>query len=89
MTVEDIAFMLSVSNGVVSNWTTDLESAKKESEAEEIIELWLKCKTQDEIANIFGKTQGRIAQIIKNFKNEKINNQPESLQIYDIWQGNC
>ena len=50
-----------------------------------LIEPHLKCKTQTEIANIIGVTQGRIAQIINSFKNEKINNPPDSLQIYDIW----
>ena len=42
--VEDIAKLLSVSTGLVSNWTTDLEDHRKDEEKQKIIELYLKCK---------------------------------------------
>jgi DNA modification methylase len=88
MIVEDMASLLSVSTGIISEWTTDLESAKKDTQRKQIIDLWLKCcYTQDDIANIVELTQGRVAQIINKFKSEKINNEQisESIQIYDIW----
>jgi len=65
-----------------------LSKEAKEAQKKQIIELYLQCLTQEEIASKVGLTQERIGQIIRNFKSEeisKINLVPESLQLFNVW----
>lgn len=87
-TYAEIAEVLAISEGTLSNWCADLNEQKREEEKQKIIDLYLQCFTQEEIANKSTVSQGRIAQIISKFKNEEINNinlVPESLQYYNVW----
>jgi len=72
----EIADVLAVSITSVSNWVKNVKDKIEEAQKQKIVELYLQCLTQQEIANKIGLTQGRIAQIINNFKDEKINNPP-------------
>jgi hypothetical protein len=91
-TVVEIASLLSVSTGIVSSWTTDLEDTRKDEEKQKVIGLYLKCHTQTEIGKELGQSEGNISKILTKFKNEKMKDfnenttkPPDSFQIYDIW----
>jgi hypothetical protein len=87
LTLSEISNVLAVSQGTLSNWLKDLINQEKEELKKQIIDLYLQCYTQEEIANKVGISQGRVAQIISKFKTEKINSPPipESLQLFNIW----
>ena len=90
LTIQEIHDLLQVSTGKISEWTTDLKQAQSEAEKQKVIDLWLACKQQNEIAKETRLTEGRISQILNNFRNEKIkdfeNNPPESLKLFNLWQ---
>lgn len=86
--MKDISSVLAVGESTISIWLKDLRQKVAQEQKKQIIDLYLQCLTQEEIANKIGLTQGRIAQIIRNFKTEeinKINLIPESLQLFNCW----
>lgn len=89
LTVEEASELLSVSTGKISEWTTDLQQEQREEEKARIIDLWLQCKTQGEIAHIIGKDQSHVSKIITNFRNEKNHilsqTPPDSLRVFNLW----
>ena len=56
---------------------------------QKIIELYLKCTPQVEIAEILGLNEAKITRILQNIKNNKMKflteTPPDSLQVYDVW----
>ena len=89
LTLNTISNILAVGESTLSeSWLKNVIKEAKEAQKKQIIELYLQCLTQEEIANKLDLTQGRIAQIIRNFINEeinKINLVPDSLQLFNVW----
>jgi len=73
-TEEQIAEKLSVSRRTVSDWISDIRSRQNADRNSKIICLSRLARTQEEIADAVGTTQGRVAQIINNGEFAKINN---------------
>ncbi|RLI41275.1 hypothetical protein DRO69_11770 [Candidatus Bathyarchaeota archaeon] len=53
----------------------------------QIIDLYLQCLTQQEIADKIGYSQRGVSETIQKFKNKLSDNPiiPESLQLYNVW----
>lgn len=54
----------------------------------QIIQLYLQCKQQNEIAKELELSEGRVSQILNKFISEEIkeiNLVPESLQLFNVW----
>lgn len=84
----DIADVLSVTERAVSNWTQDLRQAEKEERNQKIWDLWLACKTQEEIAETVGIAQNSVSVTLDNIKNGKlseIDKVPDSFQTFNLW----
>jgi DNA modification methylase len=83
------AELLSVSTGKISEWTTDLQQEKSEEEKVRIIELWLACETQENIANNLDINQTKVSRIIQKLQTHKTEemseNPPDSLKIFNLW----
>lgn len=83
--LDKIALILSVTRQSVSNWTKDIRQEAKEKRNIEILELYLQCWTQEEIADKLGITQPSVSNIL--IKNEKLCKiyTPDNLQLYNVW----
>jgi transcriptional regulator with XRE-family HTH domain len=88
-TLKQISDVLAIGESTLSeSWLKDDIQEYKEEQKKTIVDLYLQCLTQEEIANRLELTQGRIAQIINKFKTEEINKiglVPESLQYFNVW----
>ena len=63
---------------------SDYPQEEREERNEEILQLYLKGFTQEEIAEKFNLNQNRISQIINNYsQTEKV--VFDSLQFYNVW----
>jgi len=69
-----------------------MKAKEDESRDQKILELYLACRTQEEIAKEVGLTQPRIKQITDEFINSgnpaEIYNAPTSLQYTNLWEFN-
>jgi predicted transcriptional regulator len=74
MTQEEIAKILAVDRTTVSKWLKEKEEIKRKEQERQIMELFLQCYTQDEIADKIGLSQSRISEIIGNVLCEIIGN---------------
>lgn len=95
---KEIAELLAVHPDTVRKWTEEIRKQEQEEYLEEkkkrnkrILDLWLSCWSQEEIAekyDISQKTVDNILETISNDKNflEVTNEPPESLRLYDLWQ---
>jgi len=80
-TLSEISEVLAVSESTLSNWLRSVIAEKRREREKQIIDLYLQCYTQEEIANKVKLSQGRIAQIINKFKIE-ISNNPVVMELY-------
>jgi len=80
-----ISELLSVTMHTTNKWTRDIRDEEKDKTDQEILELWLSCQTQEEIAARLNITQQTIHNII-NTKMGRLsqicNEPPDSLRIY-------
>jgi DNA-binding transcriptional regulator GbsR (MarR family) len=57
-------------------------------EKQKVIELWLACKSYDELSEQTGISKGKISILFKSFKNENYEriaqNPPESLKLFNL-----
>jgi len=87
--IQEIASVLSVSSGIVSEWLSDLIQDIKKEQEKQIIDLHLKCLTNIEIGSKVGLSDVRVGQILNNFISENTSkisqNPPESLQLFNVW----
>jgi len=60
---------------------------EREEQKKQIIDLYLQCYTQEEIASKIGISQQSVSRITQNFKTEFLSKPivPESLQLYNVW----
>jgi len=85
-TLSQISEVLAVSEATLSNsWLREVIEDARQEQKREIIELYLRCLTQQEISDKIGLSQSRISEIIEKFKNEFSDKTPESLQLFNVW----
>lgn len=79
--------LLAVSKEKIRLWTQDIISKVEDTRKQEAWELWLACKTEDEIAESVNVSQDTVNKWIKQKKQGIVKSVifPESLQIYNIW----
>ena len=61
--------LLSVSERTMTDWLKDIDKDAKKERDEKIFDLWLACRTQDEIANTVGCAIGLVNETTKTFTN--------------------
>jgi len=87
--LDEIAVTLAVSKRSIEKWTRELRDKEDDERNQQILELYLQCKTQQEIADEIHNDQGLISKILKNMQNriftEIHNSPPDSLQIENLW----
>lgn len=69
MPVDEICQTLSISRRSFDTWTQDKRKARDEEVKQQIIDLWLRCYAQQEIADMVGESQPSIAKKIEEFIN--------------------
>jgi len=87
---DEICQSLSISPKTYSRWTAAKQEQKEEQTKQRIYDMWLRCHTQQEIADAVGEPQQTIARIIANFTQ---NGQVSDLgnfrnftpEVYTIW----
>lgn len=83
--LERIRSILAVSIRFARDWTKELREDAENKRDTDILELYLQCLTQDEIAEKIGITQQSVGNILtKSGKFAEICI-PENLQLYNIW----
>lgn len=83
---------LAVSVRVVELWFQKKETEKGKLRDERILELWLACKTQEEISKKVDISRSRVSEILENARNGKLSElqEPKSLKYFDVWSfNNC
>ena len=87
--LDKIADVLAVSESSIEKWTRELRDKENDERDLQILDLYLQCKTQQEIADEIGKSQQMISNSIDNTKNqiftENGKTAPESLQVENHW----
>lgn len=87
-----IALMLGVGKSQIYEWTKDIRTQRKNERDQQILDLYLACYTQEEIAEKVKISQKAVSNIIVDSKNSiggKITT-PDSLQYYNVWNfGQC
>jgi len=76
--IENIMEILAVGKQKVYDWTKDLRDEEKKQRDVEILELYLQCWTQEQIAEKLGESQPTIARSIQNSMNGKTNIVPDN-----------
>ena len=68
-------------------WLKEMRQKERAKRNDEVIELYLRCWTQEEIAERINISRSRVAQIIINVRNsfEKEKLTLDSLQFYNVW----
>lgn len=63
------------------------KSAKIGEMFQSILDLYLQCKTQNQIATAIGVSEGTVSRIINEIKQDKLSDEspPESLKIFNLW----
>lgn len=85
--IPDIQAKLSVGKSQLYDWLREEIDKKNEAQQAEVLNLYLRCYTEDEIAEKIGVTQPSIHQAIIRFsENGKTYNRPESIQDYNLWE---
>lgn len=83
--VGKIGTILSIEPRTVNKHTEDLRRDEKEQRDAEILELYLQCLTQEEIAKKLGITDGTVSNVLsKNGMFSEIR-VPENLDLYNVW----
>lgn len=81
-----IAELFAVSERTIRERTKDLREEEKEERNNQILDLYLKFFTQEEIADKLAISLNTVSRIIFDFGNSaKIEEPPESLRFYNVW----
>ncbi|MDD5338155.1 MAG: DNA methyltransferase [Dehalococcoidales bacterium] len=84
---KELITLLSVSDRTIDEWLKDLKAKEREQRNDEILNLYLQCYTQEEIAEKFTLERTTVSKILDNVK-ERIFAEihtPQSLQFYNVW----
>ena len=97
-TYEDIAATLSVGKKKVGQWLSRTVKEEKDRRDQRIFDLWLACRTQEEIAETVGCSRENVKVLVKEFQETFLPNQLKSHQaaaehaadfeppIYNVWK---
>lgn len=85
MNGKELSGLLSVNASTISRWTVDLRLAQDNTRDAKIMELWLACKTQEEIAEAVGLERSSVTKIVNKLQMQEIHNPPDSLQVFNLW----
>ena len=89
MKAEELAGILSVHAGTITDWTKNKRAELTEQRNQKILNLYLRAEnTQEKVAEIIDMTQPRIKQILENFiNNNKFIEIYKTFNpfIYNIW----
>lgn len=86
--IKDIAQLLAVSESVLNNnWLSNIKKEEKEGRNQKILELYLQCKTFEEIEQELTVSHGTVHNAIESVKKSISveNDRPESFQLYNVW----
>lgn len=88
--VDEICASLSISEKTYQRWTAAKQDQKEEQTKQRIYDMWMRCHTQQEIADAVGEAQqtvaNRIASFTKNGQQSEISNfRNFEPQVYTIW----
>ncbi len=87
---DEMIALLAVSKRVIYDWTKDQRQEQKDEEKKKIIDLYLKCWTQERIASEIGISIGTVNGIVSKIADmQKLKTPPDSLQRYDVWNFNA
>lgn len=80
--------LLSVSDRSMDRWLKDLKDEERNERDELIWDMWLNCRTLEEIAEEMQQSKGNISKIIEKLQNGQVaksEQEPENLQYYNTW----
>ena len=82
---------LTVTDRATRNWTRELRQQQDEARDQRILDLWLACQTQEQIAAAVGLTDRQVRSILAEVRaNLPELPPPDSLQLFNLWQfGDC
>ena len=83
----EIAKLLSISERSVRSWTRDQREQEKSERDRKILDMWLKCCTQEEIAEELGIDQATISRFLDDMQNGNASEMhtPIPLKFFDVW----
>ena len=86
---DDIAGVLSVGRTTVFTWTDDLKQEAKERQKQQVLELYLACKSYREIEQITGIPEQTVSRwlgdLTQKYKTELLGQPLDSLQPFNLW----
>jgi DNA-directed RNA polymerase specialized sigma24 family protein len=76
-----------VGRRTLDDWLRDLKQAKREERNQTILDLYLACYTQEEIAEKLKIALGTGNNVLQNFRNASLGRTetPDSLQLTNVW----
>jgi len=87
--VDKLASILSVSTRTIQRWTRELREREDEELNRQILDLYLQCNSFREIAKELNMShmavRNRLIKHMYNLRQLSENIQPESLQLYNVW----
>ena len=83
----DFQKIFAISKSTLNYWTQDIRSKIQEDQAEQIFQLYLQCKTYNEIKEKLNVSDGTISRSLERLQNTKIGEMesPQSLHLIDNW----
>jgi len=86
-TQAEIAAALSVNPSSISRWVKDLKQKQDEERNAKIMDMWLACHTQEEIAEAVGLSQKQVSVILADIRKLQLQETyiPDSLQLFNLW----
>lgn len=86
---DDILATLSISQATFSRWTKDKRQQKEQEIKQQIYDMWMRCHTQQEIADSASVSIGKVSELAENFKNTHLNDSENfrnfDPQLYTLW----
>lgn len=87
--IDDMIPILAVGKSQLYEWLGDEIKKRDEVQEAQIMDLYLRCLTEEQIASEVGLTQPAVHKSIITFsENGKSYNRPESIQDYNLWEFN-
>jgi len=85
--VKEIAELFGVSENTIRSWAREALDKVEDEENAKLVELYLRCYTEEDIANELKLDRTTVTKrIVKILNFEKIHNNPVSRQIYNLWE---
>ena len=86
VSLEEISRILAISKTKIYDWTQSLREREKEQRDVEVLDLYLQCWTQEQIAEKIELSQMAISKILnKTISTNGESFTPDNLQLYNVW----